>query len=86
MVATRGDVSLVEASKLRCDVDTGLRVIPIPPRRTGRASRSLSSLEQGGRPVKAGIRCCWIASSSGFSRSAISGMVRDRKDQRLERP
>ena len=49
MVATRDDVSLVEASKLRCDVDTGL-VIPIPPRRTGRASRSLSSLEQGGRP------------------------------------
>ena len=85
MVAARGDVSLVEASKLRCDVDAGL-VIPIPPRRTGRANRSLSSLEQGGRPVRAGIKCCWIASSSGFSRSALFGMVRDRKDQRLERP
>ena len=43
--------------RLQSCVDTGL-VIPIPPRRTGRASRSLSSLEQGGRPVKAGIRCC----------------------------
>ena len=85
MVAARGDVSLVEASKLQCDVDTGL-VIPIPPRRTDRANRSLSSLEQGGRPVRAGIKCYWIASSSGFNRSAISGMVRDRKDQRLERP
>ena len=77
MVATRGDVSLIEASKLRCEVDTGL-VIPIPPSRIGRASRSLSSLEQGGRPVRAGIRCCWIVSSNGFSRSAISGMVGDK--------
>ena len=55
-MATRGDVSLTEASKTR-DEDTGL-MIPIPPRRTGRANRFLFSLEHGGRPVKAGIRCC----------------------------
>ena len=36
-------------------LDAGL-VIPIPPRRTGRASSSLSTLEHGGRPVRAGIR------------------------------
>ena len=74
------DVRLTDASKACCDVDTGL-VVPIPPRRTGRANSSLSSLEQGGRPVKAGIKCCWIAYSNGCSRSAISGMVHDRKVQ-----
>ena len=47
MVAARGDVSLVEASKLRCDVDAGL-VIPIPPRRTGRANRSPPLLSKVG--------------------------------------
>ena len=28
MVATRGDVSLVEASKLRCEVETGFKIRP----------------------------------------------------------
>ena len=32
MIATRGDVSLTEASKTSCAEDTGL-MIPIPPRR-----------------------------------------------------
>ncbi len=84
MESTRVDVSLIEASKTCCDVEAGL-TIPMPPRRTGRASRSLSSLEQGGWPVKAGIRACCMDSSNGCSRSAMSGMVLDRKDQRLER-
>ena len=55
MAVTRGDVSRVDASKILYELDAGL-VIPIPPRRTGRASSSLSTLEHGGRPVRAGIR------------------------------
>ena len=55
MAVTRGDVSCIEASKILCELDTVL-VIPIPPRRTGRASSSLSTLEQGGRPGRVGIR------------------------------
>ena len=52
--------------------------IPMPPSLTGRASRSLSSSEHGGRPVRAGIKCWWIASSNGCSRVEMSGMVRDK--------
>ncbi len=57
MSATRGDVIFIDASFAFCDAVTGL-VIPIPPRRTGRASRSLISLEHAGCPVKAGSRWC----------------------------
>ena len=53
MAATRGVFNLTDASK---EEDTGL-MIPTPPRRTGRANKSLSILEQGGRPVRAGIKC-----------------------------
>ena len=56
MAATRGVVNLTDASKDLWEEDTGL-MIPIPPRRTGRANKSLSILEQGGRPVRAGIKC-----------------------------
>ncbi len=47
MSATRGDVTFIDASFAFCDAVTGL-VIPIPPVRTGRASRSLISLEHAG--------------------------------------
>ena len=46
------------------DMAEGLH-IPRPPRRVGRANRALSMEEQGGRPVRAGIRCWWIAISNG---------------------
>ena len=44
-------------------------VSPKPPSLTGRARRSRSCLEQGARPVRAGIRHWWIAVSRGSSRS-----------------
>ena len=46
------------------DMAEGLR-IPRPPRRVGRANRALSMEEQGGRPVRAGMRCWWIAIANG---------------------
>ena len=39
--------------------------MPNPPCLTGRASRSLSSVEQDGRPDRAGMRRCLIAVSRG---------------------
>ena len=56
-MATRVDVSFIDASNICCDVVVGL-TIPKPPRRIGRANKSLSNVEHGGRPVIAGIRCC----------------------------
>ena len=50
--------------------------MPNPPCLTGRASRSLSSVEQDGRPDRAGMRRCLIAVSRGRRRFCMSGIVR----------
>ena len=57
MASTSGVVTLTDPSKTRCDIYAGL-TIPIPPIRIRRANKSLSTLEQGGQPVKAGIGWC----------------------------
>ena len=54
--------------------------MPKPPRRMGSSSRSLSTEEQGGHPVKAGMKC-WCNASSNGCRSAISGTVPSKYNQ-----
>ena len=83
--ATRGAVRRWEAWKVLGDSTVGLRR-PSPPSLTGRESRSLSSDEQGGCPVRAGMKWWWMAFSRGRSRSWMSGIVRSRYDHRLDNP
>jgi len=85
IMATRGVVSFTEASYLSSDVATGF-ISPRPPSLTGRASRSLVTFEQGGRPVRAGMKTWWIAFSRGWKRSLIPGTVLDKYVHLLESP
>lgn len=82
--AASGAVMFSDEVKLSEAMVEGLWM-PKPPRRMGSASRSLSTEEQGGHPVKAGMKCWCSASSNGCSRSAISGTVLSKYDQWLDR-
>ena len=64
MSATSGAVIFSDDWKDSDDMAEGL-CIPRPQRRVGRANRALSMEEQGGRPVRAGIKCWWISISNG---------------------
>ena len=66
--AARGAVKRSEAWKAWEEFVAGL-ASPKPPSLTGRARRSRSCLEQGARPVMAGIRHWWIAVSRESSKS-----------------
>ena len=71
MISTSGEIIFSDAWKLRLDVSVGL-INSIPLCLT---SRSLVSFEQGGRPMSAGMNDWWIASSSSWNRSLITGIV-----------
>ena len=60
--------------------------MPRPPRRAGRASRSRSVSFGALWPVRAGRNLCLIASSNGFKRLPISGVVLARYVHLLVRP
>ena len=66
--ATRGAVIRLDASNAWVDSDVELSS-PIPPSLTGSARRSCSAAEHASRPVRAGIKCWWVAVSRGRSRS-----------------
>ena len=57
-----------------------------PPRRAGRAKRSLSASLTQSLPVRAGMNLDLMASSRGCRRSAMSGTVRRRYVHLLDRP
>ena len=54
MMAASGVVSFTDARNLASEAAEGL-IKPRPPSLTGRASKSLVSCEQGGRPVSEGM-------------------------------
>ena len=66
--AMRGAVIRLDASNAWVDSDVGLSS-PIPPSLTGSARRSRLAAEHASRPVRAGIKCWWMAISRGQSRS-----------------
>ena len=57
-----------------------------PPRRAGRAKRSLSVSLVLSRPVMEGMKWSLTASSSGWSSEDMSGMVRRKKVQSPDTP
>ncbi len=71
------DHSIVNCSLMVCEFMYSLSAIAVgivifnPPRRAGRESNSLSSLEHGSYPVSAGMNCSCIA----FSRGAKSVLM-----------
>ena len=57
-----------------------------PPKRAGRAKRSLSVSLMLSRPVMEGMKWSLTASSSGWSNEDMSGMVRMKKVQSPDIP
>ena len=61
-------------------------VMPSPPRRAGKARRSLYWSLKGFWPVSDGRKCCRMVVSSGFIMSSMFGIVLDRYVHLLARP
>ena len=83
MRVARGAVTSTDDENSWLQVFTGL-LRPRPPRRAGRAKRSLSASLTHSLPLRAGMN--FMASSIGCRRSAMSGTVWKRYVHLLHRP
>ena len=85
MRLARGAVTFWEEVNSWAAVSIGF-VRPRPPRRVGRAKRSLSAVVTQLLPVRAGMKWRLIASSRGCSTSEVSGMVQRKYIHLIAKP